>query len=771
MNSDEITRLQINVNGIVQGVGFRPFVLRLAIENNLIGFVRNSQSGVEIEVEGNSKDINRFVTDLREKAPPLSEIIHIETFYVTVQRSNQFEIIASTEEIGNQTLISPDVCICDDCLSELFDPQNRRYLYPFINCTNCGPRLTIIENIPYDRKYTTMKKFEMCEECSNEYHNPHDRRFHAQPNACPKCGPNIWLEQAGDDVILEKDKAITKAARDLANGKIVVVKGLGGFHLAVDAYNDEAIKKLRERKRREEKPFAVMVHNINSLNGLVWLSNDEKILLSSFARPILLLKKKNCSISESVAPNNKRLGVMIAYTPLHHILLNEVQKHLKHFPPVLVMTSANFAEEPIEITNDGAKNNLSEVADSFLFHNRDILIRADDSVGMFINNKLRIIRRSRGFVPKPFFIKKSGIAVLGVGAELKNTICLLKNDKAFLSQHIGDLTNFSAHQFFRETINYQQKIIDCKAKYVGYDLHPDYLSTRWAKEESGLPSFGVQHHHAHMAACMGEHDLKNDVIGIILDGTGYGTDNTIWGGEILFGNYTTVKRFAHLEAIPLPGGDAAVKEPWRIAVSYLYHAFDGKLPQLDFMKNTNTELILQMLDKKINSPLTSSAGRLFDAVSVICGGSKTIRYEAQAAIELMQKVETIDVEAYLLNEEESKLKFISLKTLIRNIVEDVGKNVTSSIISARFHKTFAQLLIKKAEQARAETDINDVVLSGGVFQNEILLELMENELIRLDFNVYSHSKIPTNDGGISFGQVMVVNELMASGMSRVEFVL
>jgi len=771
LNSNEITRLQINVNGIVQGVGFRPFVLRIATENNLSGFVRNSQSGVEIEVEGNSKDINRFVTDLREKAPPLSEIIHLETFYVTVQRSNQFEIIASTVVIGNQTLISPDVCICDDCLSELFDPRNRRYLYPFINCTNCGPRLTIIENIPYDRKHTTMNKFDMCEECSKEYHDPHDRRFHAQPNACPKCGPNIWLEQAGDDVILEKDKAITKAARDLANGKIVAVKGLGGFHLAVDAYNDEAIKKLRERKRREEKPFAVMVSNINQLNELVWLSNDEKVLLSSFARPILLLKKKNCRIAESVAPHNKRLGVMLAYTPLHHVLLEEVQKHLKHFPPVLVMTSANFSEEPIEITNDSAKNNLSEVADGFLFHNRDILIRADDSVVMFVNNKPRIIRRSRGFVPRPFFTKKKGAAILGVGAELKNTICLLKNDQAFVSQHIGDLTNFSAHQFFKETINYQQKIIDCKAEYVGYDLHPDYLSTRWAKEESKLPSFGVQHHHAHMASCMGEHDLKKDVIGIILDGTGYGLDNTIWGGEVLIGNYTKVKRFAHLETIPLPGGDAAIKEPWRIAVSYLYHAFDGKLPPMDFLEKRNTDIVLQMLAKKINSPLTSSAGRLFDAVSVICGGPNTIRYEAQAAIELMQKVETMNVEPYCVDEDKTGQKFIPIKSLIKKIVDDVNNGTSSSTISARFHKTFTQLLIKKAEQARAETRINDVVLSGGVFQNEILLELMENELQLKGFNVYSHSKIPTNDGGISFGQVMVVNELITKGMQKVEFVL
>lgn len=769
MDPDEITRLQINVNGIVQGVGFRPFVLRLATENNLSGFVRNSQSGVEIEAEGNLKDISRFVTELREKAPPISEIIHLETFYVTLQHSTQFEIIASTGKIGNQTLISPDVSICDDCLNELFDPSNRRYLYPFINCTNCGPRLTIIENIPYDRKYTTMNKFEMCEECFKEYHEPHDRRFHAQPNACPKCGPNVWFEQTENGVILEKTEAITKAAMDLANGKIVAVKGLGGFHLAVDANNDEAVKKLRERKRREEKPFAVMVPNINSLNDLVWLSDDEKISLPSFARPILLLKKKNCSISESVASNNKRLGVIIAYTPLHHVLFKEFEKFSKSLPSVLVMTSANFSEEPIEITNDNAKKNLSEVTDSFLFHNRDILIRADDSVGIFINNKQRIIRRSRGFVPKPFFIKKSGAQILGIGAELKNTICLLKDDKAFISQHVGDLTNYSAHQFFRETINYQQKIIDCKAEYVGYDLHPDYLSTRWAKEESKLPSFGVQHHHAHMAACMGEHNLENDVIAIVLDGTGYGMDGTIWGGEILVGGFTKVKRYSHLEIIPLPGGDAAIKEPWRIAVSYLYHAFDRKLPALNFLADPGTNLILQMLKKKINCMLTSSAGRLFDAVSVICGGSKTIRYEAQAAIELMQKVESMNVEPYSVDEDETGQKFIPIKSLITKIIEDLNNGTSSSTISARFHKTFAHLLINKTEQARAETKINDVVLSGGVFQNEILLELMENELQLKGFNVYSHEKNPTNDGGISFGQVMVVKALIEKGMQQVEF--
>lgn len=771
MQPGEITRLHIKVSGIVQGVGFRPFISRLANEFRLTGFVRNSQSGVEIEAEGVKDDIENFTKDLYEKAPPLSEIIRLEVHSIPIKKSKRFEIVSSSMETGNQTLISPDVCICDDCLSELFDHENRRYLYPFINCTNCGPRLTIIENIPYDRKYTTMRSFKMCDECEREYHNPDNRRFHAQPNACPKCGPKVWYQQNEHTSVIESNEAIKLAVKDLAEGKIVAIKGLGGFHLAVDAYNNEAVKILRGRKHREEKPLAVMVQNVNSLNELVLLSDEEKNHITSFIRPILLLKKKNCNISGLVAPNNNRLGVMIAYTPLHHILLKELEKYSKNQPPVLVMTSANFSEEPIEITNEGAVERLFEIADSFLLHNRDILIRADDSIAIHLNNKPRIIRRSRGLVPRPFFIKKKGLAILGVGAELKNTISLLKEDKIFISQHIGDLTNFSAHQFFKETINYQQKIIDCKAEYVGYDLHPDYLSTRWAKEESTLPLFGIQHHHAHMAACMGENNLAEDAIGIILDGTGYGLDNTIWGGEILVGNYTSVKRYSYLEQFPLPGGDTAIKEPWRIALSYLYQAFEYNLPKLDFLNGLNSEIVLQMLDKKINSPLTSSAGRLFDAVSVICGGPKTIRYEAQAAIEFMHKIETMEVESYKIDEKKPESKTIPLKKLIRNVFEDSINKIPASIISARFHKTFAHLLLNKTEQARAETNINNVVLSGGVFQNEILLELMENELQLKGFNVYSHSKLPTNDGGISFGQVMVVKELIDKEMQQVEFVL
>lgn len=764
-------RLKIEINGIVQGVGFRPFISRLAKEFSISGFIRNTQSGVTIEAEGLEADVNNFFNSISHKAPPLSLITGIKSCRIGLQISKTFEIISSEEEPGNKTLISPDAAICNDCLEELFDPNNRRYKYPFINCTNCGPRLTIIENIPYDRKYTTMKSFTMCDDCEKEYLDINDRRYHAQPNACSTCGPKIWYESQNFSIIVEGQDAITQCVGDLVNGMIIAVKGLGGFHLAVDAYNDAAVKRLRERKRREEKPFAVMVKNAEQLSEIVLMSEEEKKSLTAFSRPIVLLKKNNSSISKYVAPNNKRLGVLIAYTPLHHILLDEFKKYSKHQLPVLVMTSANFSEEPIEITNEGAKERLSEVADGFLLHNRDILIRADDSVTSFVNNKQRIFRRSRGFVPHPFFIIKNSFSILSVGAELKNTICLLKEDKAFLSQHIGDLTNYSAYQFFEETIGYLQKIIDHKAEYVAFDLHPDYLSTKWAREINKLPSFGIQHHHAHMAACMGEHNLKGNVIGIILDGTGYGIDNTIWGGEILIGNYTKVKRYSHLEAFPLPGGDAAIKEPWRIAVSYLYHSYDGKLPKINFLNNVDYEIIVRMLEKKINSPLTSSAGRLFDAVSVLCGGPGLIRYEAQAAIELMHKIDSLDAPPYELSNEIYKQKFIPLKQLIINVVNDVISKTPIPTISARFHKSFAQLLISKVEQVRTKTNINDVVLSGGVYQNEFLLTIMENELRRLNFNVFSHSNIPTNDGGISFGQAIIANELLKKKMQNVEFEL
>ncbi len=766
-----IARLKIEINGIVQGVGFRPFIYRIANKNNLSGFVRNSPSGVEIEIEGNTGDLENFKNDLRNEAPPISEIFHVRYENIGVELTKEFKIISSTDELANRTLISPDIAICDDCLQELFDPSNRRYLYPFINCTNCGPRLTIIENIPYDRKYTTMHKFKMCGECEKEYNDANDRRFHAQPNACPECGPNIWYESKQNTGSVNNQEAVSNAVKDLCEGKIVAVKGLGGFHLAADANNDSAVRRLRECKGREEKPFAVMVPGLEQLTDLVFMNDDEIKLLNNYARPILLLKRKNRSLAESVAPNNKRLGVMLAYTPLHHILLEEFKKYSRKSFPVLVMTSANFSEEPIEITNEGAKERLGTVADSFLMHNRDILIRTDDSVVININNKLRVIRRSRGFVPKPLFTMKSESSVLGVGAELKNTICLLKEDKAFVSQHIGDLTNYSASEYFKETVNYLQKIIDRKAEIIAHDLHPDYLSTKWAKEESNLPLIGIQHHHAHMASCMAEHGLTGDAIGIILDGTGFGTDGTIWGGEILVGGFTKVGRFAHLEYVPLPGGDAAIKEPWRIAVSYLHHSFDGSIPQLDYLKNEKPELILQMLNKKINSPLTSSAGRLFDAVSVLCGGPKKIRYEAQAAIDLMQKIENTEEPPYEIKEEEIKLKSIPLKSLIRNVVRDVQRDITASIIGARFHKTFALMLIRKAEQARTEKALDRVALSGGVFQNEYLLKLMEDELSESGFEVYSHSKVPTNDGGISFGQVVIASELIKKGMKKVIFEL
>lgn len=774
MKTLNIIRLQITVNGIVQGVGFRPFIFKLAHEHELTGYVKNTPDGVEIEVEGEETNAEKFFDNIKLKAPPLSEIIELTKKEIAPAGSESFEIQHSPNVSANQTVISPDICICDDCLNELFDHQNRRYLYPFINCTNCGPRYTIIENVPYDRKYTTMQNFKMCEDCQKEYDDPLDRRFHAQSNACEKCGPKTWFEFSDSTEIIKGNESIKKTAELLLQGKIIAIKGLGGFHIAADALNETAVETLRERKGRELKPFAIMVKDLDTAKRLVEISTKEEQRLISPQRPILLLRKrKNILVADSVAPKNNRLGIMLPYTPLHYLIFYYMEQHFHNGnSPVLVMTSANYSEEPIEITNDGAKERLAKLVDGYLVHNRDILIRSDDSVMIFINNKQRIIRRSRGFVPKPFYLQDNGPAILALGAELKNTICLLKNKKAFISQHIGDLTNYSAYEFFQQSIRHFQLIMDCKPEYVAHDLHPDYLSTRWAKEKSSLHLIGVQHHHAHMASCMAEHNLHEPVIGIILDGTGFGYDRTIWGGEILIGNYTNFKRYAYLEQIPLPGGDAAVKEPWKIGVSYLYHAFDKKLPDIPFLKLHQFETIIQMIEKNFNSPLTSSTGRLFDAVSVISGGPPKIYYEAQAAIELTQAVNNLDVDLYNYDLKDGQNRnVIPLKTFIRSITEDVQAKVPFEKISAKFHKTLAEIFSGVVLKAQKETGIQDVVLSGGVFQNEILLKLMEDKLCNLGFNVFSHSKIPTNDGGISIGQAVIARELITKNIieAKVEY--
>ncbi|MBF0273785.1 MAG: carbamoyltransferase HypF [Nitrospinae bacterium] len=745
-------RLEIHVEGIVQGVGFRPFAANLAKREHLTGFVSNSSEGVEIEVEGEKKKTQAFLNDLKEKAPPLSVITKIISQEIPLVGDKNFTILQSNGHSKVTTLISPDTAVCKDCLEEMFDKDNRRYLYPFINCTNCGPRYTIIENIPYDRPYTSMKHFTMCKKCQAEYDSPDNRRYHAQPNACPDCGPHVELLDSMKNKVVSNDP-VEATAELLKQGKIVAIKGLGGFHLAVDACNDDAVTLLRTRKGREEKPFAIMVNNIESAKNLAEISEEEELLLCSRQTPIVLLNTKlNNSLSKSLAPGNNRRGIMLPYTPLQYMLMSFAFK-------ALVMTSANYSDEPICIDNNEAFQRLNNIADFFLVHNRDIYIRSDDSVVIHLANKTRQIRRSRGFIPQPIFVQSDGLTVLGTGGELKNTLCLLGRNQAIMSQHIGDLENIEAYNFFQSTAKHLERLFEAKPEVIAYDLHPGYLSTQWALEQQEVKLIGVQHHHAHLASCMAENNLSEPVIGLIMDGTGYGTDKTIWGGEVLIGDFKEFNRFACFEPMPLPGGDAAIKAPWRTAVSYLYKTYGNDLPEIPFLKLNDINSILQMVGNNINSPLTSSCGRLFDAVAAMCGGRQEIRYEGQAAIEFMQAAEHSSeniLEFSIVDDKD--LKRISVTTLVKSIVKELKAGKSFGEISTMFHATLVVLFTEVVLKAKKETGINTVVLSGGVFQNMFLLEGTITALKGKGFDVHAHSQVPANDGGISLGQTLIARE-------------
>ena len=747
--TNDTTRQRILINGIVQGVGFRPFVYNLAVEAGLTGFVTNTSSGVEIEIEGSQPAVDHFLNQLQTKAPPLSVITNIESESIRSNCDTAFVIQPSEGSEAVATLISPDVAVCDDCLTELFDPEDRRYRYPFINCTNCGPRYTIIENIPYDRPFTSMREFTMCPACQKEYDDPTNRRFHAQPNACPKCGPHVSLHDSGGREV-RADDPIAETVSLLMSGHIIAIKGLGGFHLAVDATNEKAVQELRRRKGREEKPLAVMVKNLESAQSICCVTAEEERILSSQQTPIVLMPKRHDNgLAQSVALDNDRFGVMLPYTPLHHLLMD-------YGFAALVMTSANYSEEPICIDNDEAFQRLEKIADYRLIHNRDIYLRSDDSVVIFLDGSLRQIRRSRGFAPRPVFINSGGPPVLAVGGELKNTICLLKDDHAFLSQHIGDLENLEAYNFFQMTVEHLERIFETEPELIVYDLHPSYLSTRWTLEQKEIPVLGVQHHYAHLASCMVENRFSGPVIGIIMDGTGYGTDETIWGGEILIGDYSGFERYAHLQPMPLPGGDAAIKAPWRTAAGYLYKAFDGEIPELPFMEKHEIEPIIEMVSKDVNCIQTSSCGRLFDAAAAMCGGRQTIRYEGQAAIEFMQAAGGQTDEPFefrIIDFDDHKELLIA--PIIHAMVNAVLDGESLSAISRRFHGTLIEIFRKITKQASDERDIKDVVLSGGVFQNELLFEGLIPVLKREELNVFTHSQVPTNDGGLALGQAII----------------
>ncbi|MFN2123843.1 MAG: carbamoyltransferase HypF [Candidatus Promineifilaceae bacterium] len=752
-----LTRKRLTVTGVVQGVGFRPYVYALAMRYSLAGHVGNGSQGVFIEVEGLPDALESFEESLLTEAPPLAYIEQITAEILEPLGENQFVIVHSERKNQGNTFLSPDVCICQDCLNETLDPADRRYRYPFTNCTNCGPRFTIIQDIPYDRPLTSMASFPMCADCQREYDDPLNRRFHAQPNACPVCGPQIWLEMAEEQGVItaEQDQALLAVQSLLREGNVVAVKGLGGFHLACDASNDDALALLRERKGRVDKPFAVMALDLETVRQIAEVSESEAKLLTSKERPIVLLKKKSSSpLSQLVAPGNQMIGVMLPYTPLHYLLLTDVPLPLA----ALVMTSGNFSDEPIVNDNEEARQHLAPLSDAFLFHNRDIVARCDDSVIRLWRGSKLPVRRSRGYAPFPVKLPFTTLPVLAVGGELKSTFCLTKDNFAYLSQHIGDMENLETLAAFETVVRHFEHIFRVEPQVIACDLHPNYLSTRWAlKQAAYTPFVQVQHHHAHIAAVMAEHGLSGDkpVIGFSFDGTGYGTDGAIWGGEVLIADYEQFGRGAFLKYIPLPGGDAAIKRPYRLALAHLWAAgveWDGRLPPVKACPEVEQAILLKQLENEINTVPTSSMGRLFDAVAAIAGVRQTITYEGQAAIELEALTASDSTGSYQFayNGQE-----FDAAPVIQNVVEDALNGVNPAIIGARFHQAVADLILQVSIDLCERTSISQVALSGGVFQNVTLLELTVRRLENEGFEALTHSKVPPNDGGLALGQAII----------------
>ena len=760
--TEVLTASHVQVRGIVQGVGFRPFIFKLAEEGRLFGHVANTSSGVQIHVEGPPERIKTFIRAIKTQAPPLAQITTVDIRPVTPGNCTEFKIIPSRREAGRSALISPDVSICADCLGELRDPRDRRHAYPFINCTNCGPRYTIIADVPYDRPKTSMRQFQMCPACQAEYDNPRDRRFHAQPNACHDCGPQVFLED-GDGVPWEGDDAVSETARRLAQGHIIAVKGLGGYHLAVDAANNAAVARLRRRKQREEKPLALMAPDLETISTFAHIDPDEREVLTSPQRPIVLLRKRaNNTIAPAVSPRNAWFGVMLPYTPLHDLLLAQGFT-------ALVMTSGNLSEEPIAMGDADARRRLAPIADALLTHNREIYQRCDDSIVRKTHGVTSFLRRSRGYVPVPVFLRRRQPAVLACGAELKNTVCLLKEDRAFVSQHIGDLENLATYEFFQSNIAHLQRILDISPQVMACDLHPDYLSTRYARERDDLPLIQVQHHHAHIVSAMAENHLEDRVIGLAFDGTGYGPDGTIWGGEVLIAEARGFERAAFLTPVPMPGSAAAIRSPWRMAVSYLAHTFDDRLQGVDipFMRaidRRQADVLVTMGRKGINAPLTSSLGRLFDGVAALLGLRHQVAFEGQAAMELEMTADDGDGDAYDYHwQTVGNSRRIEIAPIIEGIVADLTGGIPARQISRRFHATLTALFSALCTEIRQETGLDRVVMSGGAFQNVLLATALSRELEHRGFKVYTQRLVPPNDGGISLGQAVAAAAMWTHG--------
>lgn len=762
----EIKRNSIFISGIVQGVGFRPFIFKLANKYHLNGWVRNSSLGVFVEIEGEASRIERFLSEIKTKSPIHAKIDKISFEELDLAGYKKFEILESESVDSEFQSISPDIAVCFDCLNELFDPKDRRYRYPFINCTNCGPRFSIIKDIPYDRVNTTMVDFNMCPDCEREYKNPENRRFHAQPIVCAKCGPKVWLEkfqglnnQAVTSTIFYEEEAVQQARAVVAEGKILAIKGLGGFHLACDAKNTQAVQELRQKKMRSHKPFAVMMADVNTVQRHCHLDEYERELIESPAHPIVILKRRSMSlISPDVAPGQNQIGVMLPYSPLHALLLEKQ----KGFPEVMVMTSGNISEEPICTDNIDARQKLIYIADAFLMHDRDIQIRSDDSVLRIVNKNIHPIRRSRGYTPIPITLPLESPPILAVGAELKNTFCLTNKNLAFVSHYIGDLQNYETLQSFENGIKHFEKLFKAQPKLIAHDNHPDYLSTQYALSRSkkeNIKCINIQHHHAHIASLMAENGLVGDrqVIGVAFDGTGYGDDGAIWGGEFLVADYSNYLRHTHLGYFSLPGGDAAIRHPSRIALGLL-HTYGLKYSNQNGVRTDLSENEIVRLEKQIenmvNTFSTSSVGRLFDAISSIIGIRHIIDYEAQAAVELEAIVDADEKGFY---EFEYIDGLITFSTGIKNILSDLSTGVSVNKISSKFHNGLAMMVNQVCLKIKKDIGIKEVALSGGVWQNKTLLIGTMDILEKNGFQVFTHHVVPANDGGISLGQAAIAS--------------
>ncbi len=759
-------RHQFIITGQVQGVGFRPFVYRIALDHELTGSVNNSSDGVFIEVQGSSERIRQFGEDLVGKLPPLAQLVTLERQDLpTVDGEDAFVILKSTGSGGHSVLISADVATCPDCIADISDPENPRYRYPFTNCTNCGPRYTITRSIPYDRPQTSMSCFKLCERCLGEYHDPLDRRFHAQPNACNRCGPKIWLTDNDGVFIAQGDESLRRLGHELAKGKIAAVKGLGGYHLVCDATSETAVAELRKRKHRPDKPLAIMAPDMDIARWLADIQPTEEEWLTGIKRPIVLVSKgSDYSLPDNVAPDTNFVGLMLPYTPLHHILLGDfAEAKGEGALPALVMTSGNMSSEPISLGNREAYGRLAQIADVFLYHNRDILIRTDDSVVRVdpMSGNPILMRRARGFAPSPVFLSESGPTVLGTGPELKCTMTLTKGDKAFPSQHIGNMSNLETMGFYKEILAHMQDILQVKPEMIVCDLHPDYMTSEVAREtgeELGVPVETLQHHYAHIHAVLAENKFTEPVLGLALDGTGLGEDGTIWGGECLMVMPEELEhqRLAHLAHIPLPGGEAAVKEPWRLAQGALWtigvtEPGAYRWPWLDEFA-MESKFLPQILEKGINSPMTSSCGRLFDAVAGLCGLANKISYEGQAAIRLEKVQDMTETGAYPCPMTDEDPVTLNTHELLRAVLCDLDQGVPVPVVARRFHLGLINGLTDMAFTFSMLLGIHHVALSGGVMQNLTIASELPLALQGAGLMPLVHSLVPPNDSCISLGQ-------------------